>query len=196
MSLNLTKNETVNLVQKRILIGFGWELVGGSYIDIDASIFCINPRNLQVITVNSQSSETLSGAVKYYEPDENVFMFGCTNAKQMFTIDFNLLPKNIKTIKIVLKTHSQKDNLCNVENCAINIRDLDSDEEILRYDIEEDDNMGNNGIFVADIFCQKDECQFKAIGKSVKVRNLKKMIPWKYRIFGKCIFQKKQKESC
>lgn len=188
MSLKLTKNEEVNLVPKRILIGFGWESVGGGYIDIDASIFCINPRNLRVITVNSQSTETLSGAVKYYEPDENVFMFGCTNAKQMFTIDFNVLPKNIKILKIVFKTNSKKDDLRNVKNCAINVRDLDSDEEILRYDIEEDDNMCNNGIFVADIFRHKDEWQFKTIGKSVKVRNLKKMIPWKYRIFGKCIF--------
>lgn len=188
MSLNLKKNENVNLVPQRILIGFGWELVGESYIDIDASIFCINPRNLQVSTINSLSSETLSGAVKYYEPDENVFMFGCTSAKQMFTIDFSVLPKNIKTIKIVLKTHSKKDYLSNVKNCAINVRDLDSDEEILRYDIEEDDNTSNNGIFVADIFRQKDGWQFKAIGKAVEVPNLKKMIPWKYRIFGKCIF--------
>lgn len=195
MAVKLTKGATVNLKKdapnlKKVLIGLGWDPIKKSRgffgrgsdadMDIDASVICIDSNNQKESVVYYGDLKHRSGAIKHC--GDNLTGDGDGDDEQII-IDLDKIPSNIERLAVIIniyQAYSRGQHFGNVENCFVHADDMDTNKELVRYDI--DGNFdGKTGIFVADIYRYNGEWKFKAIGEGVKVGAISDMVKMKCR---------------
>lgn len=182
MAVNLIKGEAVNLKKeapnlKRILVGLGWDPVKSlfSSMDIDASVICIDKNDKVKETVYYAKRKYHSGAILHY--GDNLTGDGDGDDEQI-EINLDKLPDKIVRLSIIINifgAYSRKQHFGKVKNCFVHVIDLDTNQELVKYDVN-DNYEGKTGIFVADLYRNdEDEWQFEAIGEGVKVADISEM---------------------
>lgn len=193
MSVKLTKGQRVNLRKdapnlKRIMVGLGWDPVkpvrsmfsSTPDIDIDASVICIDESGKKKEVVYYGNKEDRARSILH--GGDNLTGDGDGDDE---TIDILLdeVPANIVKLAIIINiysAYSRRQDFGKVKNCFVHVDDKDTGKELCRYDI--DGNFdGKTGIFVADIYRNKGEWKFQAIGDGVKVANISEMVQMKCR---------------
>lgn len=185
MSVKLTKGGSVNLKKdapqlNRLMIGLGWDPVrglfgGGSNMDIDASVICIDSNGRHENTVYYGNLRHRSGAIKHY--GDNLTGDGDGDDEQI-EIVLNNVPANIARLSVIINiysAHSRRQSFDKVKNCFVRAVDLATGKELVRYDVDGNFN-GKTGIFVADVYRYNGEWKFKAIGEGVDVRDISEMV--------------------
>lgn len=189
MSVNLTKGQGVNLKKdapnlKRVLIGLGWDPVkgflGGSNMDIDASVICIDENGQKESVVYYGNLTHRSRAIKHN--GDNLTGDGDGDDEQI-EIYLDDVPANIQRLSIIINiysAYSRGQHFGKVKNCFVHASDLDTGKELVRYNV--DGNFKDmTGIFVADVYKHNGEWKFKAIGEGAKVRDINEMVSIKCR---------------
>ncbi len=187
MSVKLTKGQGVNLKKeapnlKRVLIGLGWDPVGGlfssSNMDIDASVICIDKDGRCESIVYYGNLRHRSGTIRHY--GDNLTGDGDGDDEQI-EIELEKVPENISKLAIIINIYSacsRHQHFGKVKKCFVHASDLDSGKELVYYDVDGNFN-GKTGIFVADIYRYNGEWKFKAIGEGVEVVDIQEMVAMK-----------------
>ena len=182
MPINLSKGQKVDLTKgnpglKNIMVGLGWDVNAfdsGADFDLDASAFLCGANGKVMLGSNGKcptekefvfygNLEHPSGAVKHM--GDNLTGEGEGDDEQ---IEVNLtdIPSNVDKVAFtvtIYEAESRRQNFGQVSNAYIRIVNVDTNEEIIRYDLGEDFSI-ETAVVVGEIYRHNGEWKFNAIG--------------------------------
>lgn len=174
MAVSLKKGGNISLSRespslKKIHVGLKWDArsTDGADFDLDASAFLLG-ENQKVssdddfIFYNQRFSTCNS--VEHLGDNKT----GSGNGDdEVVTIDLEKVSSRVKRIAICVTIYdagSRKQNFGQVSNACIRVVNMDTDKEIVKFDLSEDYSTETAMIF-GEIYKNDDEWKFKAIGQ-------------------------------
>lgn len=178
MSVSLTKGGRVSLSKespglKKILIGLGWDTNTsdtGAEFDLDASVFLLNAQgkiqnDRDFVFYNNLTST--DGSVTHTGDNRTGDGDGDDEA---IKIDLSKISSYIKEISIVVTIHEalqRKQNFGMVRNAFVRLVNDETNQEIVRYDLEEDYST-ETGLLFGRLYFKDNEWKFTAVGTGYK----------------------------
>lgn len=178
MKVKLTKNQEKevtlsrkNANLKRLAVVLNWDSCKSKNsaiqdVDMDVSIVCICGNNKYDSFVYYGRPNHPSGAIKYHKTN---------STKKRMEINLEKLPKDIKTLEVFVNIYNAEDrnqDFSKIRNCYIHIIDMDTDEELVRYEVGSSFDEDTD-IFVIDIYKDNSKWKSKTIAESAKACNVK-----------------------
>lgn len=178
MSVSLTKGGRVSLSKespglKKILIGLGWDTNTsdtGAEFDLDASVFLLNTQgkvqnDRDFVFYNNLTST--DGSVIHTGDNRTGAGDGDDEA---IKIDLSKISSYIKEISIVVTIHEaiqRRQNFGMVRNAFVRLVNDETNQEIVRYDLEEDYST-ETGLLFGRLYFKDNEWKFTAVGTGYK----------------------------
>ena len=174
MPINLSKGQKVDLTKgnpglKNVMVGLGWDVNAfdsGADFDLDAAAFMLGsngkcPTEKEFVFYGNL--EHPSGSIKHM--GDNLTGEGEGDDEQ---IEVNLadIPSNIDKIAFTVTIYDaevRRQNFGQVSNAYIRLVNVDTNEEIIRYDLGEDFSI-ETAFVVGEIYRHNGEWKFNAIG--------------------------------
>lgn len=169
MAINLQKGQRETIKAPKFVVGLGWDTNSSSTgvdFDLDASIFIVGADrkilndNYFVFYNNLKS------------PDEAVIHNGDNltgvgeGDDEQISVDLNKIDSKAQEIVIVVTIHeaeARKQNFGQVRNSFIRIIDTTSNEEVMKFELDEDFSI-ETAIEFGRIYKRNDEWKFEAVG--------------------------------
>ncbi len=171
MAINLQKGQRISLGLSQVAVGLGWDPAAnsGHEFDLDASTFLLNgngklPSDDYFVFYNNKLSP--DGAVQGADDDRS----GGNSAggdDETVLVDLSRVNAAIQDIMFVVTIHdakARKQNFGQVRNSYIRIYNSVSNEEIAKYELDEDFSIEDSVEF-GRLYRRGDEWRFEAIGK-------------------------------
>ncbi|WP_422924717.1 TerD family protein [Singulisphaera sp. PoT] len=170
MAINLQKGQRVDLGLSRAGIGLGWdpnEGTGAAY-DLDASVFMIGadgkiPEDRFFVFYNNL--ESFDKAV--VSSGDDTTGGNSEGDDETLTVDFAKLDPRINEMIVVVTIHEaakRKQNFGQIRNSFIRIYDASSNEEICKYELEEDFSI-ETAVEFGRLYKKSGKWKFEAVGK-------------------------------
>lgn len=183
MSISLTKGQKINLTKdnpglSKVIVGLGWDTNkydGGKIFDLDAMAFMMNnngkcPRDDCFISCFIKEAKQPDGTYSFYNgaivhSGDNRTGEGEGDDER---ITFNLaeIPQDIERIEIaanIWEAEEKNQNFGQISNAYIRIVNAETNEEILRYDLDEDFSI-ETAVVMGALYKHNGEWKFDAIG--------------------------------
>lgn len=172
MPISLRKGQKVDLAKesnsKHFLVGLGWDAnyLSGAAFDLDASAFCVDGQNkvtndLDFVFYNNLQHP--SGGVIH--KGDNLTGDGDGDDEQI-EIDLSKIPTNIDKIIFAVTIYDaeqRNQNFGQVNNAYIRVVDLETNQEILRFDLTEEYSI-ETALEVGALYRKNGGWKFNAIG--------------------------------
>lgn len=174
MAVQLKKGERVNLTKdtglKSALIGLGWDTnryQGSADFDLDLVIFMCDKKSRCIDEDHFVFYHNLKG------PNDSIIHSGDNRTgagegdDESATINFEAIPENVEHIIVAVTIYEAKANKQTfglVDNAFIRLVNLETEEEVLRFDLGEDFSTQTSVVF-AEIYKVSGEWKFKAVGE-------------------------------
>lgn len=174
MAVALTKGGRVNLTKdtglKSALLGLGWDTnryQGAADFDLDLVIFMCDGNSRCVSEKHFIFYHNLK------DHDGSVIHSGDNRTgvgdgdDETATINFDKIPHNVEKLVVAVTIYNAKANKQNfglVDNAYVRMVNLETQEEILRFDLGEDFSIQTSVVF-AEIYKHAGEWRFKAVGE-------------------------------
>lgn len=169
MAINLQKGQRQNINAPKFTIGLGWDAnnssTGGAF-DLDASVFVLNENKKLVADdffVFYNNLQTPDKSVTH--TGDNLTGDGDGDDEQI-KIDLTGIDSRVKEIIVVVTIHeadSRGQNFGQVRNSFIRIFNTDTNEEILKYELDEDFSI-ETAVEFGRIYERNGEWKFEAVG--------------------------------
>lgn len=173
MAINLQKGQRENIDAPKFTIGLGWDTntsSTGSAFDLDASLFILGD-NKKIISdehfVFYNNLVSPDGAVEH--TGDNLTGDGDGDDEQV-KIDLSKIDAKVQEICVVVTIHeaeSRRQNFGQVRNSFIRIFDAASNQEILKYELEEDFSI-ETAVEFGRIYKREGKWKFEAVGVGMK----------------------------
>jgi tellurium resistance protein TerD len=169
MAINLQKGQRENINAPKFTIGLGWDVnntsTGGAF-DLDASLFLLGD-NKRLVSDNHfifyNNLESPDKAVIH--SGDNLTGDGDGDDEQI-KIDLTKIDAAVKEISVVVTIHdadTRRQNFGQVRNSFIRIFNTDTNEEILKYELDEDFSI-ETAVEFGRIYNRNGEWKFEAVG--------------------------------
>ncbi|KUJ54844.1 MULTISPECIES: TerD family protein [Chryseobacterium] len=169
MAINLQKGQRENINAPKFTIGLGWDInntsTGGAF-DLDASLFLLG-ENKKLVSDNHfifyNNLESPDKAVIH--SGDNLTGDGDGDDEQI-KIDLTKIDAAVKEITVVVTIHdadTRRQNFGQVRNSFIRIFNTDTNEEILKYELDEDFSI-ETAVEFGRIYNRNGEWKFEAVG--------------------------------
>ncbi len=174
MGVNLTKGQKVDLTKgnpglNKLLIGLGWDVNKfntSSAFDLDSTVFLTDDSGK--VTADSDfvffgNLKHASGSVEHL--GDNLTGEGAGDDEQII-VDLSKVPANITKIDFCVTIYEpevRNQNFGQVANSYIRVANVETNEELLRYDLGEDFSVETT-VVVGEIYKHNGEWKFNAIG--------------------------------
>lgn len=172
--VNLVKGQKVDITKgseglKQLVIGLGWDVnkYDGSSFDLDSSAFLVGDDG-KVSSVNDfvyfNHLRHPSGAVIH--SGDNLTGDGNGDDEQII-VDLSKIPTHVSKIVFAVTIYAAEDRMQNfgmVNNAFIRVLDKDKNEEILKYDLDEDYST-ETAMVLGELYKRNGEWKFSAIGQ-------------------------------
>jgi len=174
MPVCLSKGQKVNLTKdnpglQKVIVGLGWDLnrydTGGDF-DLDAAVFMLTESgkvSRQEDFVFYGNPKDPSGAVQHMGDNRTGAGEG---EDEQIIIDLSKVPDNITKIAITVTIYDaegRRQNFGQVNNSFIRLYNEQNNQELLRYDLEEDFSIETAAVF-GELYKHNGEWKFNAIG--------------------------------
>ncbi len=173
MAINLQKGQRENIDAPKFTIGLGWDTntsSTGSAFDLDASLFILGD-NKKIISdehfIFYNNLVSPDGAVEH--TGDNLTGDGDGDDEQV-KIDLSKIDAKVQEICVVVTIHeaeSRRQNFGQVRNSFIRIFDAASNQEILKYELEEDFSI-ETAVEFGRIYKREGKWKFEAVGVGMK----------------------------
>ncbi|MGI0480086.1 TerD family protein [Geminocystis sp. CENA526] len=176
MAISLQKGQRVSLDKiapgmNAAFIGLGWDVNvtdTGYDFDLDASVFLLNSNEKLIsdehfIFYNNLTSPDPEKSVKHM--GDNLTGEG-DGDDEVIIVDLRKVPADVARIAITVTIHeAQKrgQNFGQVRNAFVRLVDVETKEEVLRYDLEEDFSI-ETALIMAEIYRKDGEWRMNAVG--------------------------------
>lgn len=174
MAINLQKGQRVDLGLRNVCVGLGWdpnETRTGYDYDLDASAFLLNksnklPTERFLVFYNNLSSP--DNAVRSSGDDQTG---GSSEGDdETLMVDLSKVDPSVETILFVVTIHdaeARKQNFGQVRNSYMRIYDADKDEEICKYELDEDFSI-ETALEFGRMYRKDGQWRFEAVGTGYK----------------------------
>lgn len=169
MAINLQKGQRENINAPKFTVGLGWDInntsTGGAF-DLDASLFLLGENKKLVSDNHFIFYNNLES------PDKSVIHSGDNltgdgdGDDEQIKIDLTKIDAAIKEITVVVTIHeaeARKQNFGQVRNSFIRIFNTETNEEILKYELDEDFSI-ETAVEFGRIYNRNGEWKFEAVG--------------------------------
>lgn len=173
MAINLQKGQRENLDAPKFTIGLGWDTNNsstGTDFDLDASLFLLGD-NKKIVTddhfVFYNNLISPDGAVEH--TGDNLTGDGDGDDEQV-KVDLSKIDAKVAEICIVVTIHeaeARRQNFGQVRNSFIRIFDAVNNQEILKYELEEDFSI-ETAVEFGRIYKREGKWKFEAVGVGMK----------------------------
>ncbi len=170
MGINLEKGQRVGIGLQKAGIGLGWDPNDGTGhdFDLDASAFLLAENGkliseAHLVFYNNQRSP--DGAVESSGDDQTGG--NSDGDDETLTVEFAKIDANVAQIIVVVTIHdceTRKQNFGQVRNSFIRIYDAQSNEEICKYELDEDFSI-ETAVEFGRLYRKGNEWKFEAVGK-------------------------------
>lgn len=176
MAISLHKGQRVSLDKvapglSAAFIGLGWDVNStdtGHNFDLDASAFLLNDKEKLIsdqhfIFYNNLTSPDAEKSVKHM--GDNLTGEG-EGDDEVIIVDLRKVPLDVQRIVITVTIYDadqRKQNFGQVRNAFVRLVDVQSKEEVLRYDLEEDFST-ETALIIAEIYRKDGEWRMNAVG--------------------------------
>lgn len=173
MAINLQKGQRENINAPKFTIGLGWDTNSsstGSAFDLDASVFILG-ENKKIL---SDQHFVFYNNLK--SPNEALVHTGDNQTgdgegdDEQILVDLSKIEDAASEICIVITIHDaivRSQNFGQVRNSFIRIVDTASNEELLKYELEEDFSI-ETAVEFGRIYKRNGEWKFEAVGVGMK----------------------------
>ena len=174
MPINLSKGQKVDLTKKNpglknIMVGLGWDVNAfdsGADFDLDAAAFMLGsngkcPTEKEFIFYGNL--EHMSGAVKHM--GDNLTGEGDGDDEQI-EVTLPDIPAHVDRVAFTVTIYDaeqRRQNFGQVSNAYIRIVDVNTNSELIRYDLGEDFSI-ETAVVVGELYRHNGEWKFNAIG--------------------------------
>lgn len=174
MAVSLSKGGNISLSKtdpqlKNIHVGLSWDArsTDGSDFDLDASVFMVNSENKvrgdhDFIFYNQLKSSC--GSVEHTGDNRTGAGDG---DDEVINVALDKVPADISKIVIAVTIHDpeqRRQNFGQVHNAAVRLLNIDTKNEVIRYDLSEDASVETAMIF-GEIYRHNTEWKFRAVGQ-------------------------------
>lgn len=176
MAISLQKGQRVSLDKvapglNAAFIGLGWDVnttdTGGDF-DLDASVFLLNSNEKLIsdqhfIFYNNLTSPDPEKSIKHM--GDNLTGEG-DGDDEVIIVDLRKVPTDINRIVVTVTIYDadkRKQNFGQVRNAFVRLVDVETKEEVLRYDLEEDFST-ETALIMAEIYRKDGEWRMNAVG--------------------------------
>lgn len=174
MSVSLSKGQRVDLTKgrpslKNIFVGLGWDINhydGEADFDLDASVFMVKENG----KVGKDEDFVFYGNLEHSSKSVKHMGDNLTGAgegdDEVINIKLDKIPSDYESIAITVTIYDADKRFQNfgmVENAYIRVIDVDTNEELIRFDLSEDFSI-ETALVVAEIYKHNGEWKFKAVG--------------------------------
>jgi tellurium resistance protein TerD len=173
MAINLQKGQRESINAPKFTIGLGWDTNSsstGTAFDLDASVFVLG-ENKKVLSDNHfvfyNNLKTPDGSVEH--TGDNLTGDGDGDDEQI-KVDLSKIDSNAFEICVVVTIHeaaARNQNFGQVRNSIVRIFNTDTNEEILKYELEEDFSV-ETAVEFGRIYKRNNEWKFEAVGVGMK----------------------------
>jgi tellurium resistance protein TerD len=173
MAINLEKGQRVNVGLPKFTVGLGWDANSsdtGVDFDLDASVFILGD-NKKILSdeyfVFYNNLKSPDGAVEH--TGDNLTGTG-DGDDESIKVDLSKINPKATEITIVITIHKAQErnqNFGQVRNSFIRIYNPDNNEELLKYELEEDFSV-ETAVEFGRIYKRNDEWKFEAVGAGQK----------------------------
>jgi tellurium resistance protein TerD len=173
MAINLQKGQRENINAPKFTIGLGWDTNSsstGTAFDLDASVFMLNDQKKLVSDENFVFYNNLvspDGAVEH--TGDNLTGDGDGDDEQI-KVDLSKADGKVNEICIVVTIHdaeNRRQNFGQVRNSFIRIFDSVTNQDILKYELEEDFSI-ETAVEFGRIYKREGNWKFEAVGVGMK----------------------------
>ena len=173
MAINLQKGQRESIKAPKFTIGLGWDTnssTTGKEFDLDASAFILG-ENKKIL---SERHFIFYNNLK--SPNEAVVHTGDNRTGEgegdyeQSIVDLSKIEENATEICIVITIHEAEErgqNFGQVRNSFIRIFNTDTNEELLKYELEEDFSI-ETAVEFGRIYKRNGEWKFEAVGMGMK----------------------------
>lgn len=174
MAINLTKGQRIGIGLQRVGVGLGWDPNAGTGFDfdLDASAFMLGenkklPADEFFVFYNNpkspdsaveSSGDDLTGGSSDGGDDETI------------TVDLSKVDRRVNEILFTATIHdadNRRQNFGQVHNSYIRIYNAENNEEIAKYDLDEDFSL-ETAVEFGRLYRRNGEWKFEAIGNGFK----------------------------
>ncbi|MEG0529116.1 MAG: TerD family protein [Bacilli bacterium] len=169
MAINLQKGQRQSINAPKFTIGLGWDAnnssTGGAF-DLDASVFVLNENKKLVADdffIFYNNLQTPDKSVTH--TGDNLTGDGDGDDEQI-KIDLTKIDSAVQEITVVVTIHdadARRQNFGQVRNSFIRIFNTDTNEEILKYELDEDFSI-ETAVEFGRIYNRNGEWKFEAVG--------------------------------
>ncbi len=176
MAISLKKGQRVSLDKvapglTAAFIGLGWDINAtdtGTDFDLDASVFLLNSNEKLIsdqhfIFYNNTTSPDPEKSVKHM--GDNLTGEG-EGDDEVIIVDLRKVPSDVDRIVITVTIHEankRKQNFGQVSNAFIRLVDVETKDEVLRYDLEEDFSL-ETALIMTELYRKNSEWRMNAVG--------------------------------
>ena len=173
MAINLTKGQRIEIGLSKVGVGLGWDPNEGTGFDfdLDASAFMIGenkktPKDEFFVFYNNQKSPDNS-----VESSGDDFTGGNSDGDdETLTVDLSKVDSKIQEIIFTVTIHdyeNRKQNFGQVRNSFIRIYNSQTNEEIAKYELDEDFSV-ESAVEFGRLYKRGQEWKFEAMGIGYK----------------------------
>lgn len=173
MPINLEKGQRVNVTLPKFVIGLGWDAnaSGASQgFDLDASVFILG-ENKKLLSdehfIFYNNLKSPDGAVEHTGDNQTGEGEG---DDESINVDLSKITAGAAEIIVIVTIHKaqeRKQNFGQVKNSFIRIYNLETREELLKYELEEDFSV-ETAVEFGRIYKKNGEWKFEAVGVGQK----------------------------
>jgi tellurium resistance protein TerD len=173
MAINLTKGQRIEIGLSRVGVGLGWDPNEGTGFDfdLDASAFMLGaskkiPKDEFFVFYNNQQSPDGSVA----SSGDDLTGGSSDGDDETLTVDLAKVDQRIQEIIFTVTIHdfeARKQNFGQVRNSFIRIYNAQSNEEIAKYELDEDFSV-ETAVEFGRLYRKGSEWKFEAMGIGYK----------------------------
>ncbi len=173
MAINLQKGQSENINAPKFTIGLGWDTNNsstGTGFDLDASVFILG-ENKKLLSdghfVFYNNLKSPDGSVEH--TGDNLTGAGDGDDEQI-KVDLSSISPHASEICFVVTIHDaevRKQNFGQVRNSFVRVFDPNNNEEILKYELEEDFSI-ETAVEFGRIYKRDNKWKFEAVGVGMK----------------------------
>jgi tellurium resistance protein TerD len=173
MAINLEKGQRVNVNLPKFIVGLGWDAnasASSQDFDLDASVFILG-ENKKVLTdeyfVFYNNLKSPDGSVEH--TGDNLTGAG-DGDDESIKIDLSKINPTATELCFVVTIHdaiNRRQNFGQVRNSFVRVYNPDTNEEILKYELEEDFSV-ETAVEFGRLYKRNGEWKFEAVGVGQK----------------------------
>lgn len=176
MGISLSKGQRISLTKlapslKAAFVGLGWDVKAsdrGTDFDLDASVFLLGeneklPSDRHFVFYNNLKSPDRDSAVEHMGDNRTGAGEG---DDEVILVNLQKMPSEVKKLVFAVSIYEaerRQQNFGQVENAYVRLVDVDTKEDVLRYNLSEDFSV-ETAVRICELYYQDGEWRVNAVG--------------------------------